>query len=168
MSKIVNYKCFLCALLFGAGLTLQTAWAQGNGSLVCVRTADAIQADAQLSDLLHQIVPTVFIGENGMEMQGENAYLMVECAPSEVGQLYAVNNLFADVRVIKFRLKSSADVVNLHLSKLQNFPQLQYVYFLYEYDACADWTDACLQAKTLQSVQGTAEVTVLYELSIPQ
>jgi len=171
MNKITVWKTVMVAVIFGAGVSAHSAYGQSaGGQLPCLRASDAAAQDQSLYDLLYRLSPTVFINANDVVTYGTDSFALVECVVSQLPQLYAVNPFFTDAKVIKFKIGSPLDVVSLDLDLLQSFTQLEYVWLVYEYDACGGEADSCLQAMAEKSVtqSSNSKVTVLYELAIPR
>ena len=113
--------------------------------------------------------PTIFINETDRFLYGSGNFLVVECALSQIQQLYDEDAIFSSVQLIRIKIEEGDDPFSLDLDLLQSFPQLQYVWLIYLYDACNDETDACLLEKTQNSItSGNEEITIIYSLSISQ
>lgn len=169
MKRFTIYKFFLAALLCGAA-AWQTAEAQQNAnSLVCLRTADAVTQDVQLHDWLYRLQPTMFINEHSVAVHpvGEAASVL-ECVPSQTEKLYQDKGGFEQVKVIKIKLQTADAVLSLDLERLRAFPNLHYVWVVYEYDACGDAAEDCLPNLLEQGIthgEAAPDVKVLYELN---
>ena len=113
--------------------------------------------------------PTIFINETDRFLYGNGNYSVVECERSQLSQLYAEDDIFSTVQLIRIKIDAGFDEFDLDLDLLQSFPQLQYVWLIYLSDVCNNGTSECLLEKAQNSIHsGSEEITIILSLSISQ
>lgn len=127
--------------------------------------------DERLRILATELNPAIYLTDGRKTVYGQGAPVVVHADVVSLVSLYGQQNEFNTVELIEIRMKSPVDEqVKLDVSRLAAFTALKYILFTYEYDACGDGNDSCLDGKTSSIVTGSegSSVTVLYLLSIPE
>lgn len=156
------------AAIFLFHFTLTTA-AGMQSDPTFAETKKFVADKPELEKLLFELQPTIYITQNGTNTYGEGNPVVVECVPGKLALLYEENPAFAQVKLIKLRINSKADLVVLQLSKLQSFKNLEYVQLIFTYDVCGNKTEQCLLSRVKNMIApGGVSVTVLYQLSVPE
>ncbi|MDL2314664.1 hypothetical protein LJC16_00205 [Bacteroidales bacterium OttesenSCG-928-C19] len=164
----------LCVMM--ALLPSVTLMAQTEETKTTFLSVDEVEMSVELKSLLYDLQPTAYI--NGAVKARTFAAtttaavenpIVVECLPEFIGDLYGENESYANVKVIKIRITSVVDLINIDISKLTSFKSLEYVELIFEYDICGEKKSTCLGEKVETMImEGEQPVTILYELSIPQ
>lgn len=167
MKKIVRFDKNILTAVFLSIFAF--AAVMGQSALTFTKTAEAVINHPELGRWLFDLQPTIYITPEGMNTYGEGAPLVVECTPNKISQLYEENASFAEVKVLKLNIRSSADLVVLQLSKLKSFSSLKYVQLVFVYDICGGGNERCLLTKAKNIIAaGSVSATILYQLSIPE
>jgi len=89
---------------------------------------------------------------------------------SDVSSLYEANPNFSSVELIKIVLENSGTgQPSVDLNRLSDLKNLRYILFEFHYSPCGNRTDECLPSLVGgMVVSGPQEVTVFYNLSIPE
>jgi len=154
------FACMTPALLKAQEQTVTPTFASSN---------EIMSENSYVADLALNLKPTIFINESDRFLYKDHSFLVVECVPSQISQLYAEDDIFSSVQLIKIKIDENAGAITLNLALLQSFSQLQFVQLVYVYDACSNGNDDCLLDKAQNSVlPGYEQITVIYTLSFSQ
>lgn len=126
--------------------------------------------DARLKTLAWDLHPAVYLVESEMKVYGDNPVVLYVDAAS-IKMLAEAQEAFKEVELITLKLQSAKDEsVKINVSQLKAFANLKYILVQYEYDACGNGIDTCLDKKADAAVAlpTDSNVEVLYQLSIPQ
>jgi hypothetical protein len=169
MKHMHLFRVSLVALVLLANLAPMTAKAQENMEPpVFQKTENFVVENTYLWELVYELQPTVFINEDNRSFYGTENFKVLECAPSQISQLYLEDETFATVELIKIKFASAEEVAGIDLAMLSSFSMLQYVQLIYGYDVCGDETDNCLLSHAQNIISsGTSAVVVIFQLSMP-
>ena len=152
-------------------LSINFAFAQQSGeNLTFSPTFEVATEGSPLLNLISELHPTIYINEDNIFVYGGGSFLAVECLPSQINQLYTVDNRYETVELIKIKLRNASDAFNLNLSNLQHFSNLKYVQIIFEYAVCGAQTnnECLLNAASSYFQAGETPVLVMFHLAIPQ
>lgn len=137
---------------------------------------------AHLQSLIRDLHPSVNILQGLYKVSGPGPAEVATCDASSVSLLYENNPIFNQVELIKININSGSDLPSsIDITQLQSFTNLDYLLFVFSYDACGGQSDQCLSAllgKIIRKgsspiittgMQGNSpQSTILYSLSIPE
>ena len=123
-----------------------------------------------LSQLVYNLQPTITLTNEGKLFYGESNFLVVECPPALLPQLYAQDNLFATVELLRIKIESPQDEFLLNLSDLTSFSNLQYVQLIFLYNISEeDLENNFLYNYAVSHVlPKDTHVTVMYQVNAPE
>ena len=127
-------------------------------------------AAAHLQSLVTDLHPSVYLTQGEITTYGEGAPLVAICDAASISLLYGDNPVLNQVELINITANSAAELpTSIDLTQLQGLAELKYLFIVFAYDECGDSSDDCLATKIEGIIQGTsAQITVIYNLSIPQ
>ncbi len=166
-----NYFYLFLILLVTLG-NAYTANAQSISTRYSDYKENGTEDALKINRLVSQINPTVYLSHNDtMKSYGETSPIVLQTDVASISMLYQEKEEFRNVELIKILLKSPTDkVAKIDQSKLISFESLKYLMFVFEYNACSNNTDICIEAYANSLITRSPEsgLKVLYELSIPQ
>lgn len=126
--------------------------------------------DPWLTQLAKGLNPTLYIENGEHKVFGEASPLVVILQGNEVSSLYEANPQFSSVELIKIVLENpGTGQPTVDLNRLPDFKNLRYILVEFHYSPCGNQTDECLPSLVGgMVVSGPQEVTVFYNLSIPE
>jgi len=134
-----------------------------------VSAGEILTDNSDVAQLAFDVQRTIFINETNRYFSGDANFLVVECVPSQLAQLYTEDHIFSSVQLIKIKINDETQPFSLNLDLLQSFPELKYVWLTYLSDICNDGTDECLLEIVQNSISSQNEdMTIIYSLSISQ
>ena len=123
-----------------------------------------------LQSLLVNVHPALYINNGAFSPHGTSDPIVLYSDASSIQSLYDTHPLFSQVELIKISIENNLEIPDaVLLEQMTGFPNLQYVYVLFEYDACRSGNSSCLADILSQIFAGAkSPVVLLYGKSIPQ
>ncbi|WP_423819464.1 hypothetical protein V5739_02060 [Salinimicrobium sp. TIG7-5_MAKvit] len=115
----------------------------------------------ELSGLIYDLNPTIFIGSSGYKILGEEAPMKAELSAGNFNRLSTANPGFNNVKLLKMKIESEADFnASFDLSRLQGFENLEYVF--------VECTFECSTTRIENMFSNIGNLKVLYIISTPE
>lgn len=131
---------------------------------------DTFLQGMHLQSLLGNIQPALYINNGELTAFGDSEPIILYADANSIQGLYSINPLFSKVELIEIRLKNSSEIPStIFLDQLGGFPNLQYVFVKFGFDACGYRDTTCLyDIISNLFTDSQTPVVVLYGLSIPE
>lgn len=124
----------------------------------------------EIDQMVLVLQPTVYVIDGQMKRvkESEDATVVVANTKS-FSQLTTDHDWFRNAKLLIITVAENqiaSDVLNLE--ELKGFQKLQNVLVIYGFDACGNQSLECLEGLTDNMIKGHDDLTVFYQLSIPQ
>jgi hypothetical protein len=115
----------------------------------------------ELSALIYDLNPTIFIGSSGYKTLGDEAPVKAELSAGNFNRLATANPGFNNVKLLKLKIENEADFnASFDLSRLQGFENLEYVF--------VECTFECSTTRIENMFSNIGNLKVLYIISTPE
>jgi hypothetical protein len=163
-SKLMKF--IFCAIFF---LSAQYSFSQTVISLQNQLSGMAPEAAQELSTLVYGLNPAIYLINNELTVNGEGAPVVTVSDAASIDMLYDENEQYNTVNLVKITISNPGEMPGaIYLDNMQSFTSLEYLLFVFEYDACGNQSESCLQSLLESIVEGeNSTVIVMYVLTIP-
>jgi hypothetical protein len=115
----------------------------------------------EISALVYDLNPTIFIGSSGYKILGEEAPVKAELSAGNFQNLSTANPGFNNVKLMKLKVENEADLnASFDLSTLQSFTNLEYIFI--------ECTFKCSATRISNMFSNVGNVKILYVISTPE
>lgn len=132
--------------------------------------SDIFMQGMRLQSLVTDIHPSLYIAKGEMTAYGTGDPLVLYCDAISIQELYATNPLFSEIELVEISINSSAEIpATISPEQMTGFPNLQYMYVRFGYDACGNLSTHCLADILSQVFSDSATpLMVVYGISVPE
>lgn len=115
----------------------------------------------EISALVYDLHPTIFIGNSGIKILGDEAPVKAELTAGNFQRLSTSNPGYNNVKLLKLKVENEADFnASFDLSNLEGFENLKYVF--------VECTFECSATRIENMFSNVGNVKVLYIISTPE
>lgn len=131
---------------------------------------DIFAQGMHLQSLLVDVYPALYINSGEFSAYGTNNPIVLYADAYSIQELYSAHPLFSEVELIEISIHDGIEIPDaVLLEQMIGFPNLQYVFVIFGYDACRSGNHSCISDILSQIFPGSkTPVVVLYDQSIPQ